>query len=68
MSREAGRVRALLHAARLQFLLETGDRVELLGYALAPEARWTSEHVPARAAAPSAPRGQDPGPRDSIDS
>jgi hypothetical protein len=35
MSREAGRVRALLNAARLQHLLEAHDRVELLGYAIA---------------------------------
>jgi len=35
MSREAGRVRALLNAARLQHLLEAHDRIELLGLAVA---------------------------------
>jgi hypothetical protein len=45
MSREAGRVRALLNAARLQHLLEAHDRVELLGYAMA-EAEPSVADVP----------------------
>ena len=34
MSREAGRVRAQVNAERLRLLLESHDRVELLGHAL----------------------------------
>jgi hypothetical protein len=36
MSREAGRTRALLNAARLRHVLEARERVELLGCAIVP--------------------------------
>jgi hypothetical protein len=58
MSREAGRVRALVNAARLRHLLDAHDRVELLGYALA-----RSEAVAVPAGGPPAPTARlDPPP------
>jgi hypothetical protein len=42
VSREAGRARALLNAARLQSLLESRDRIELFGYAIAQPTEPTS--------------------------
>jgi len=53
MSREAGRVRALVNAARLQFLLESRDRIELLGLAIAKEAPGPADAA-RQAAAPGA--------------
>lgn len=51
MSREAGRLRALQNAARLEWLLQSRARLELLGQAIVPLAPET----PTRPAEPRVP-------------
>ena len=52
MSREAGRIRAQANAERLRLLLESRERVELLGYEIARQDRLPAERRHDAGAAP----------------
>ena len=52
MSREAGRVRAQVNAERLRLLLDSRDRVELLGHALVRLNRLNTTRTPNLRATP----------------
>jgi hypothetical protein len=54
MSREAGRLRALQNAARLEWLLQSRERLELLGLAIVPLA----PEPPTRPSAPRVPESR----------